>query len=210
MHPARPLPGWFRRLALPALFAAVVVAGFAGSAAAQDDPFVTNGPEQLGERVSESEQATQRLNLAVAGLLGLAAVIGVSSVVFWRLSAPQVTTSGEVQPAFRIEFTPPGVDQPVAGGPPPFAVPTVASVAVVPAAASPQPTTAAPAQTVYATSSVPAPVDTPVVPRAATPFPDAVAPGPTVSVEDVSPGASVAPATGGTWASQGWGNDGRE
>ncbi|MFZ4433114.1 MAG: hypothetical protein ACOYOQ_07960 [Microthrixaceae bacterium] len=131
MHPDRPLPGWFRRLALPALFAVVVVAGFAGPAAAQDDPFVTNGPGQLGERVSESEQATQRLNLAVAGLLGLAAVIGVSSVVFWRLSAPQVATSSEVQPAFHVEFTRSVDDQPVADGPPPFAVPTVASVAEV-------------------------------------------------------------------------------
>jgi hypothetical protein len=210
MVPDRPLPGWFRRLALPALLVAVVVAGLAGSAAAQDDPFVTNGPEQLGERVSESEQATQRLNLAVAGLLGLAAVIGVSSLVFWRLSAPQVTTSGEVQPAFRIEFTPSGDDQTVTGGPPPFAVPTVASVAVVPAAASPLPAMAASAQTVGATTSAPAPVDTPDVPRAATPFPAAAATGPNVSVEDVSPGASVAPVTGGTWASQGWGNDGRE
>lgn len=159
MHADRPRIRWFRRLVAPVLFALLALVALAWSASlasAQEDPFVTDGPEQLGERVSESEQATQRLNLAVAGLLGLAAVIGVSSVVFWRLSAPQVTTTGQVQPAFHVEFTPAPADQPVSAGPPSFAVPTVASVV------------------------------------------------------DVTPGASVAPVAGGSWASQGWGTDGRE
>jgi hypothetical protein len=69
-----------------------------------DAPLVTSGPDQLGERVSESEAATKRLNMAVMGLLGLAALIAVATVVFWKLSAPVVEERTAVTPAFRIEF----------------------------------------------------------------------------------------------------------
>ncbi len=206
MHPDRLRPGWLRRLALPVLFSLVAVAGLAGPAAAQEDPFVTNGPEQLGERVSESEQATRRLNLAVAGLLGLAGVIGVSSVVFWRLSAPQVATAGEVQPAFHIQFTPTD-DAPAPSAVAPVAVPPVAAATVDrTAVADPVAPSAPPARPVLAP---PSPLGPPAVARAATPFPDA-ATGPSVSIEDVSPAAASGQGGTGTWASQGWGSDGHE
>ncbi len=127
-----------------ALFGVVLVtcSAFAGGVAgAQEDPFVTSGPDQLGERVSESDQATARLNQAVYGLLGLAGLIAVGTVVFWRMSAPTVERVRRVQPAFHIEYKPPvgGSSGPPVGPsveprttPPPFAVPTVATITVDP------------------------------------------------------------------------------
>ncbi len=189
-----------RRLLVLVVLVVATVLGVASSAAAQEDPFVTNGPDQLGERVSESEQATQRLNLAVLGLLGLAGVIAASTVAFWRLSAPSLRTTSTVQPAFRIEVIPPGGTSAPAVGPGPT------TVAPVPVAASAF--TASPP----ATPSGPPATGPLVGPRpAADPFAAVQSNSgpPTVSVEDVSPGVptSTAGSSGGSWASQGWGSD---
>jgi hypothetical protein len=42
----------------------------------------------LEERVSDSEAATTRLNRAVIGLLALAALVTVATIVFWRMTRP--------------------------------------------------------------------------------------------------------------------------
>ncbi len=129
-----------RRMLAGALVCAGTVLLASGVAAAQEDPFVTSGPGALGERVSESDQATQRLNMAVFGLLGLAALVSVGTVAFWRMSAPMVERVQEVQPAFRIEHksSSPGPTAPTAPPRPPsqpaFAVPTVATIRVEPEA----------------------------------------------------------------------------
>jgi hypothetical protein len=164
-----------RRALLVAVLASSALVAAAGVAGAQEDPFVTSGPDQLGERVSESEQATRRLNLAVIGLVGLAGVIGASTIVFWRMSAPRVTTATMVRPAFRIEYSAPAsaASPGPAGSAPPFAVPTIVEPAVAPA---------------------PATLSSSVATQAA-------AGTPLVSLEDVAPAAGA----GGSWASQGWG-----
>ncbi|MFM7509876.1 MAG: hypothetical protein ACKO5A_10060 [Actinomycetota bacterium] len=103
----------------------------ASTASAQTDPFVTTGPDQLGERVNESEEATARLNQAVFGLLGLAAVITVGSVVFWRLSAPTTERVRNIKPAFHIEYKPTTTPADFhAPAPASIAVPTVADIRI--------------------------------------------------------------------------------
>ena len=49
----------------------------------------TSAAPALEERVSESEQATTRLNRVVIGLVALAVVIAIATIVFWRLTRPR-------------------------------------------------------------------------------------------------------------------------
>jgi hypothetical protein len=104
-----------------------------------DPPLVTSGPDQLGERVSESEAATKRLNMAVMGLLGLAALIAVATVVFWKLSAPVVEERTAVTPAFRIEFI--GEPEAPSSSAPSSSAPSVSPAGTAPAWLSTSPPT---------------------------------------------------------------------
>jgi hypothetical protein len=136
------------------------VAPAPAAGATSDAPLVTSGPDQLGERVSESETATKRLNMAVIGLLGLAAVITVATVVFWKLSAPVPEERTAVSPAFRIEFI--GDQDP--------SPPAVSAAATAPAwlSTSPPTPTTAPSEPVRAglTPSAPDVTMEPVAPIA--------------------------------------------
>ncbi len=84
------------------------------------------------------DDASQRLSMVIIGLLVLAAVIAVATVVFWRLTRPDPTAA---EPAIRWVTAPDGVEPPA-----PLAAPSAGapSTPPTPAAGGEAPPTGAP------------------------------------------------------------------
>jgi len=79
--------------------------------------------------------ASRRLSLAIVGLLVLAGVILVATIVFWRMTRPERATSA----AGTMRWIAPAEDDPAAtpAGPPQVAVPPAAPPTAPPQAAAP-------------------------------------------------------------------------
>jgi hypothetical protein len=67
------------------------------------------------------DDASQRLSMVIVGLLVLAAVIAVATVVFWRLTRPDPSAA---EPAIRWVTAPEGVEPPAPLGAPSAAAPS--------------------------------------------------------------------------------------
>lgn len=60
---------------------------------------VTAAPVALAARVAvenESDLASSRLSMVIAGLIGLAVVLTISTIVFWRATRPDRPGGGEI------------------------------------------------------------------------------------------------------------------